>query len=141
MCSRDTLIRIAVSIAVLLVCLGAQELRALRKREGGTMSSKRRLTSSVSEMRSLLRAFAVNVASLFTVLYAIALLGAWRTEKLEHWTTLFLDHDVLFLIVSLSIAAATVTGLVAVAGARMRRDGRAGVSEGEKNPEKIDNVE
>lgn len=100
------------------------------------MSSKRRPTSGVSEMRSLLRAFAVNVAQLFTVLYAIALLGAWRTEKLEHWTTLFLDHDVLFLIVSLSIAAATVTGLVAVAGARMRRDERAGVSEGEKKSRK-----
>ena len=105
------------------------------------MSSKRSLTSSVSEMRSLLRTFALNVALLFTVLYAIALLGAWRTEKLEHWTTLFLDHDVLFLIVSLSIAAATVTGLVAVAGSRMRHGGRSGDSEGEKNPETRDSVE
>jgi hypothetical protein len=92
-------------------------------------------------MKPLLRAFTLNVALLFGVFYAIALLGAWRTEKLEDWTTLFLDRDVLFLIIALAITAATVTGLVAMTGARMRHDRRSEDSEGKDNPEKHDSVE
>lgn len=62
-------------------------------------------------IRSLARSAAFSACALFALLYAVALLGAWRTGKFGPAATLFLEFDTLLMITSLAIGMAVMGSL------------------------------